>query len=125
MKHVQCPYCQGWCKLHTTGYGPVWACTPCDARVGCHKGTTQPLGTPANAELRTLRMNAHAAFDPLWKRKAQRGTARKEARFAGYMWLARELKMEPNLCHIGMMGPEDCKRVIALCEPWTKRERNE
>lgn len=67
-----CPYCERPAEFlassarvyHGRDYGPVWACLPCAAWVGCHKGTTQPLGRLANAELRKAKMAAHAAFDP-------------------------------------------------------------
>ena len=48
----------------------VWVCSnypKCDAYVGCHEGTTLPLGRPANARLRTLKAEAHKQFDPIWK----------------------------------------------------------
>lgn len=38
-------------------------CKPCDAYVGCHPGTTDPLGTLANKNLRFQRGLAHCAFD--------------------------------------------------------------
>jgi hypothetical protein len=43
--------------------------------VGCHKGTTKPLGRLADAELREWKKRAHAAFDPVWQALWQRENA--------------------------------------------------
>lgn len=66
---VTCPYCilkaelvRGYKiypripGLHNKWY---YSCPNCDAYVGCHPKTKRPLGTPANAELRTLRSEVH------------------------------------------------------------------
>jgi hypothetical protein len=83
-----------------------YVCTPCDARVGCHPGTTTPLGDLANGPLRDARMAAHAAFDPLW----QSGQLR---RSAAYGWLSDTLGVDPKKTHIGMFDAETCARVVA------------
>jgi hypothetical protein len=76
-----CRYCQSAVVLLKHGapgypyardWGPVWACLPCDAWVGCHPGTEKALGGVANAELRVAKQAAHAAFDPLWRKKILR-----------------------------------------------------
>ncbi len=88
-----------------------WRCAPCEAYVGCHKGTPEPLGSLANAELRKVRTQAHAAFDPLWDMQlTEVGPVmkRKEA----YAWLARELGIPVEECHIGMFNVELCQRTI-------------
>lgn len=85
-----------------------YRCAPCDAFVGCHPGTLQPLGTLANAELRRARMAAHQAFDPIW-----RGRAR--SRRSAYRWLAQQLGVAYEDCHIGMFDMGTCQRVIELC----------
>ncbi len=59
-----------------------YRCLPCDAYVGCHDGTENPLGRLANAELRREKMRVHAAFDPLWKDYGRR------VRRRAYRWLA-------------------------------------
>ena len=85
-----------------------YACLPCKAWVGCHPGTTKPLGRVANAELRGLKSAAHAAFDPLWRDgKAKRGSM--------YGWLAAQLGVEKHRCHIGYFNEDECRRVIAVC----------
>jgi hypothetical protein len=99
--------------------GWMYRCIPCDAYVGCHRGTTKPLGTPADKRTRKLRRQAHAHFDPLWREKAGRGG--NTARADGYAWLAREMGLSLDECHIGMMGAEQCRQVVRLCKPWLVR----
>lgn len=122
-----CPYCQQASVLvdgsamypHRPDLSDKWfyRCDPCKAWVGCHPNTKTPLGRLANAELRKAKSAAHAAFDPLWKRK----TPRKGARSNGYAWLAQQLGIAPADCHIGMMDVDMCKRVVAVCQPYRSR----
>lgn len=84
-------------------------CAPCDAYVGCHPGTRRPLGRLANAELRRAKMAAHAAFDPKWKGKTM-------TRSQAYAWLAHQLSIPPNSCHIGMFDVDMCERVVLACK---------
>lgn len=108
-------------------FGPTWRCGPCDTRVGCHPGTTRPLGNLAGARLRRARAAAHAVFDPLWHAKVKRAVAtpraimQKIARTDAYSWLSRELKIIRDRCHIGMMDEADCKRVFELCRPYAEK----
>jgi hypothetical protein len=76
------------------------------------------MGTPAGSATRRARGEAHAAFDALWQRKMRRGTPRKEARNAGYAWLAREMGLDVEDTHIGSFTKEQCERVVELCRPY-------
>lgn len=109
----------------------------CDTYVGVHKGTETPKGTMANRQLRAARMKAHEKFDPLWeldyelkksqatfqaeKRKKDNLPARHKAvskssvRNKWYAWLAGELGIPVDQCHIGMMDEAMCARVIEAC----------
>jgi len=58
--------------------------------------------------LRTLKMEAHKQFDPIWKSGLM---SRKEA----YRWLADMLRIHTDDCHIGMFDIKMCQRVIHLC----------
>ena len=66
-----CPYCDGVIEFlsssesiyHGRDYGPVYICKPCQAWVGCHRGTIKPLGRLADKELRRAKIAAHDAFD--------------------------------------------------------------
>lgn len=117
MAEVICDYCGEAARL-TTGrevyphradlHGKsFYVCTPCDARVGCHPGTTNALGRLANAELRGAKQAAHAAFDPLWQGG---GMKRKDA----YYRLSKALGIPFADCHIGMMDAAMCRRVVEV-----------
>lgn len=129
-RSVTCPYCDRIAAivggdfiyphrpdLHRLRF---YLCRPCDAYVGCHKGTTRPLGRLANAELRQAKQDAHAAFDPLWKFHTFHRGYQTMTRNAAYEWLAEQLGINRSDCHIGMFDLETCRRVVQLC-----RQRNE
>lgn len=121
-----CPYCNNPAQLvggdTIYPYRPdlarlrFWACLPCDARVGCHGGSTRPLGRLANAELRQAKMEAHAAFDPLWKFHTFRNGYQTMTRNAAYGWLAGQLGINRADCHIGMFDVAQCRRVVEVCQ---------
>lgn len=93
----------------------MWLCE-CGAYCGCHAGTDRALGRPAGPVTRKARSAAHAAFDPLWLAKSKRdGISKTRARGAGYLWLAGELELDPEECHIGSMTAAYAHRVVALC----------
>lgn len=113
---ANCPYC-GKCTELVTGdviyprrpelhRKKFYLCKPCDAYVGCHPGTENPLGRLANKELRRAKMRAHAAFDPLW----QDGKLRRREAYAA---LASMLGIDVNDCHIGMFDIEMCAKAEA------------
>ena len=87
----------------------IYQCQNCNARVGCHKGTTRPLGNVANETLRLKRMETHHVFDGFWRR---RGMTRSQ----GYRWLAKRMGLPKGLTHIGGFEMEQCQKVIDLCE---------
>lgn len=140
-----CPYCRSTAVLTDSAriyngrsYGPVWVCAQypeCDAYVGCHPGTNEPLGRLANRTLRDAKQRAHACFDPLWvqaprmypapqtntpkqRRKAHK-RIRQAARTRAYAWLAERLGLEKEQCHIGMFSVEQCDQVVAVCKTMT------
>ncbi len=95
---------------------PMWLCD-CGAYCGCHKGTERPVGRPAGKATRQARMDAHAAFDRLWQAKMVRDQISKtKARGAGYLWLADQLDLDPEDCHIGSMTESYARRVVAVCQ---------
>lgn len=129
MTSVICPHCNIQARLtHSTevygprhDYGHMYMCDHCGAYVGCHKGTTKPLGTPANKELRMWRMRAHSAFDTVWKhrylRVKQTNPKYKKgmARGGRYKALAKLMGINGDDCHIGMFDIIQCKHVIEIC----------
>ena len=79
-----------------------YVCIPCDARVGCHPKTKKPLGSLAKKHLRDLRVQAHAAFDAIWKTYSiKRGHA--------YHLLA--ILFRQNSVHISHMREEEVVHV--------------
>lgn len=120
-----CPYCATAAVLvadtevYQVGYGKmVWLCRPCKAWVGCHRDSKdhKPLGRLANAELRALKIRAHAGFDPIWRaamlhRKWPKGKARGMA----YKWLAKQMGINAKDCHIGMMDEQQSRAVAEIC----------
>lgn len=132
-KAKTCRYCQQPALLLHKGdegypywrdYGPTWTCLPCGAWVGCHEGTTNALGSLANAELRDWKIKAHAAFDPLWQAKIRRdGCTKSKARRAGYKWLSEKLGIDLKKTHIGYMSVEECKQVVEICASVGQRDK--
>ena len=127
---VKCPYCQSQAELVT---GKViyphrqdlhslnfWRCAPCDAYVACHKpgkgygDGSRPLGRLANGTLRRAKRDAHEAFDPIWKLG---GMKRKDA----YVWLAKELGIGVDECHIGEFDADMCCRVVGISNSRNRR----
>lgn len=116
---VTCQYCQQPAEL-VTGKEiyphrvdlydkQFYRCSPCRAWVGVHAGTTTPLGSLANSELRQWRAAAHEAFDPLWRNTRQR-------RGDVYGQLARYLGINVRECHISMFDVETCQKVIVFAQ---------
>ena|SRR5258708_6187380 len=104
-----------------------WVCMPCDAYVGCEGKTTKPLGTPANAELRSARMKLHnLRLDPLWQHAEQCGLyspedpkaiaiIRNTARVRVYAYLAWKLGLSREECHTAQFDITECRRAwVAL-----------
>lgn len=123
-----CRYCGGVIKLVPARnvYGVstdrlgmdgeyIYQCQNCNARVGCHKGTTRPLGNVANEVLRLKRMETHRVFDASWKRQ---GMSRTEA----YRWLSAQLRLPEGRAHIGGFEMDQCQKVIDLCERIENKE---
>lgn len=108
---IMCPYCNNATELvdsaeiYRRSYGMIYLCRPCDAFVGCHRGTTKPLGTPANRKLRKRRIAAHNAFDPVWRSGKVK---RKEA----YKMLAEYMGIDGGKAHIAMFDEAQCEKVL-------------
>ena len=110
----ECPYCKSKVVLadsaivYGRSFGPIYLCSnwpQCDAYVGCHKGTTKPLGRLANKELRQWKIKAHNALDELWKQK-------RYTRHKAYL-IASDILGKPfEETHIGMFDIQDCKDLV-------------
>jgi hypothetical protein len=116
-RRVTCNYCDQAAELHNglavypdrkdLSDRQFWVCWSCNAWVGCHRDTDSPIGSLADEELRSARIAAHAAFDPIWKEER---LPRPEA----YAWLAQELGIPRQHCHIGLLELDDCRRVSQI-----------
>lgn len=112
---MNCPYCNSNVSLKDSSiiyrgksYGNVWICDnypECDAYVGVHKETNEPLGRLANPELREWKKKAHAAFDPIWKND-------KSKRDGAYKKLQLLMGLNKDDAHIGKFNVEQCKTLI-------------
>ena len=102
-------------KLPTLADKQFWRCRPCLAHVGCHPGTTKPLGTLAKARLRGLRIDAHTAFDPLWHDLMRsQHLSKSKARGRAYSWLSAQLDgQQSNISHA---DEDTCLEIIRLCK---------
>lgn len=116
---ITCPYCHRPALRvngrrvypHRPDLARRWfyQCEPCQAHVGCHRRAPhKPLGTLAKPALRRARSQAHAVFDPLWRKGAM---TRDEA----YEWLSRQLELPVDDCHIGQFDMLTCQRVLMIC----------
>jgi ribosomal protein L37AE/L43A len=121
-----CPYCGRVSILvpdedvYSRSYGgKVWICRHCQAWVGTHKNSPNhvPLGRLAKAELRLMKIDAHALFDRLWKAAMRhRGWSKSQARRAAYRWLANEMNLSAAECHIGMFDEAQTAHVLQICK---------
>src|SRR3990167_11355804 len=114
-----CPYCKNeakWCEnkeKYGKNYGKSYMCyycRDCDAYVGCHNNTEEPLGSMANKELRGWRMKAHDAIDPLWKSGKY---ARRQIYHRMQLYFRKEV-------HIGESDIKMCKKIIKFANPQKK-----
>lgn len=86
----------------------IYLCLRCRAWVSTERGTTTPRGKMVGNDGHQARSRAHAAFDPIWRdRKIM---SRKDA----YAWLAEQMHMTAEECHIGLMGVSECESVVAF-----------
>lgn len=124
-RRVKCQYCQLFSKIisgallygehHKLSEKEFYYCEPCEAWVGMHVINKKPFGTLAKIDLRKKRALAHSAFDKIWITDIKNGSAKGVARKKAYSWLAEELNMPIEQCHIGNFNIEDCNKVLVLC----------
>ena len=119
---IHCPYCgaPAVCRPASTVYGTgtidpkgyLYLCSnwpSCDAYVGAHRKDRRPMGTLANGELRHKRILAHRALKKLQM-------DRHMDKWAAYIWLQANLKLDESHAHIGMFSGQMCDQVISLCQ---------
>lgn len=67
----------------------------------------RPLGIPGDRATKDARIEAHTAFDRLWKSGAL-------SRTAAYQWLRRAMALSRSKCHIGAFDVRQCDQVVQL-----------
>lgn len=85
-----------------------WRCD-CGAYTGSHKNSPSnaPKGLCAGPETRRARIDAHKAFDAIYRDKSL-------SRSDAYKWLADKMGITRKQCHIGYMNREQAERVALL-----------
>jgi ssDNA-binding Zn-finger/Zn-ribbon topoisomerase 1 len=104
-----CPECGSAMVLRTSKFGPFYGCIEypkCKAAHGAH-ADGRPLGTPADAVTKKARIQAHDAFDELWKGGAM---SRREA----YAWMQRAMGLSKDDAHIGKFTADQCDKLKTL-----------
>ncbi len=82
-------------------------CDECSAMVGCHPNTHLPMGLMATGPTRRKRKQLHVLFDPIWRLGY---ISRDDA----YIWLAKELEIESDNCHIGELTLSKLQRALEI-----------
>ena len=122
MKKIQirCPYCGAKATLRpssavygnaakTDGYLYVCDRYPkCDAYVAAHRKSRLPMGTLANGDLRHKRIEAHKAFDWMWRSGLM---SKRQA----YRWMQAKLGLNEKQAHIAKFSEYMCDQLIAVC----------
>ena len=99
------------------GSGFAYICTQCRASTGTHiPNPKEALGILANAEMRKLKMDCHAIFDPLWTNEKRRRDARRDA----YGRLARAMNIPFRDCHFGHFDKEQLIQALQILQEWQK-----
>lgn len=116
---VTCDYCGQPAELvgglviyphrHDLRNAKFWRCEPCGAYVGTHANSRKhvPFGRLAKPELRALKQQVHAAFDPLWQ-------GRETSRSSAYGWLAEAMGIPHGECHIGKFDEQRCRDALVV-----------
>lgn len=111
-----------------------YKCDSCGAFCGCHPGTTQSLGKPADAETRRARSALHdRVMDPIWRNAHLSGgyvaaddravnRIQKAARARVYQYLAYRLGVKRQDCHTGMFTLEQCRQAAEILRDRTYPE---
>ena len=102
-----CPDCSAKMALRPSRFGLFYGCTnypQCRGTHGAHSDG-KPLGTPANSEVKRLRIQTHALFDELWK-------SGEMTRNQAYSWLKDALNLTEDEAHIGKFDKDQCERLI-------------
>jgi ssDNA-binding Zn-finger/Zn-ribbon topoisomerase 1 len=110
---IKCGECGSPMRLlESRKFGKFYGCTrwpDCKGTHGAHQKTGKPLGIPANADTKKMRILAHEAFDTLWKEGDMK---RKDA----YKWMQETLSLSSEDAHISKFDIETCELLISAIE---------
>ena len=126
-QYPTCPYCNGRSEIRllkeitgnkqAKGYAFVCRYYPaCDSYIKMNEQTGKPLGTMANKQLRSLRIEAHRQ---LYRLYVDGSMSRDEA----YEWMASVLNIPRQEAHIGLFQEYYCQKVIALAKAECSRRK--
>lgn len=111
--------------IYGSSYGLIYFCTNCKSYVGVHSvehnphgEKDAPKGTLADSELRRLRKNAHALFDPLWQKTNL-------SRRGAYKVLIRVTKVSQERAHIAMLTKSEITILIEYFKTLKVNKSNE
>lgn len=126
-KPTICPFCNSQVELMSNsviygreyGNGVCYKCINCDSYTGVHdkpknNGDYIALGLIANREMRELKKQCHAIFDPVWKENKD-----KIKRKHTYFYLADHLEIEMKDCHFGHFDLEILQKSLIILEDFS------
>ena len=111
---MKCNYCNNeaeWVEnkvIYGRNYGDsymIWLCRPCDAYVGCHQNTKNPLGRMSNKEERELKKEVKKAYLAKFEQYGKRWY---------YKHLAEMLDIPMQEAHFGMFDKEKLLKLREL-----------
>lgn len=116
-KTIRCPYCGSEAVLRDSSFvygndnfgGHLYVCARypmCNAYVGVHKHTLEPLGTLADGDLRHRRIEAHRVFDQLWRTGIM-------TRDGAYRWMQARFGLASKQAHISHFSEYMCGVLIS------------
>lgn len=110
---LKCPDCGAVMALRESRHGHFYGCSAYPACTGSHGAHPDgsPLGIPADAETKALRVRAHELFDRLWK-----GECPVMSRDNAYRHLRQITGLGEDEAHIGMFDAHQCRALIARLE---------
>lgn len=127
--NIHCPYCRAKATLHPASYvfgdtarpgSLLYVCDrypACNAYVGAHRKTKLPMGSLADGDLRHKRIEAHKAFDWMWRSglmtKAQ-----------AYRWMQAKLGIPASQAHIAKFSYYMCDQLISVCREARQNNRS-
>lgn len=114
---VNCPACRVPMKLDYGRFGPEYKCS-CGRGIRAHFSNNKPMGRPADPKTRRLRSLAHEAFDKIWS-NYDGSLSLEYTRRLSYNWLAAQLGIHEDKCHIGAFNDWTCSKVIEICKDKT------